>query len=117
MYCGSDIAMADKDSTQPADDESSGTAVGQLTLDEWKALRSSDQRPARDKLPARRPGEGCSTDPRWSEMTVLRSKRLGDAVDNGTEAESGRHTAATAGQFDDAVCCLAYLPDYCSIVL
>ena len=67
--------------------------VHQLTLDEWRALKT-DRQPTSSGFNIRRPGEGCTSDPAWTGMHVLKKKDDVDVV--------GR-----SGKFDDAVSVLS----------
>ena len=91
MGCDSDVTGVEKDLTQATEEEDGGM-MHQLTLDEWKA-QQPDRRPA-SSFNVRRPGEGCTSDPRWNKMQVLKKKQDDDE-------DVGRHD--NTGQFDDAV--------------
>ena len=88
MYgCRSGVAD-DKQAPQLDDDEDEDMTQPQLTLDEWKALQTKGR--AMTNFNTRKPGEGCTSDPSWKKMEVLRKKLDEAQVDNG-------------GQFDDVV--------------
>lgn len=95
MDCGSDVSVVEKDSTQAAEVEEGGRVMmmTQLTLDEWKA-QQTDRRPT-TTWNVRKPGEGCTSDPSWNKMHVLKKKHTDE------EEDAGCHD--NDGQFDDAV--------------
>ena len=71
----------------------------QLTLDEWRALQADTRPPTNFNI--RRSGEGCTSDPRWNKMHLLKKKH-----NDGDEDISG--------QFDDAVSVKILNPLQCS---
>ena len=88
--CHSGVVAGDKDAAQ-VEDEEEEASMRQLTLDEWKALQT-DRRP-RTTFNIRKPGEGCTSDPSWKKMEMLKKK---------PHDEDAGQTDNT-GQFDDAV--------------
>jgi len=72
----------------PLEDDDGEEGVRQLTLDEWKALQTGSR--PRTTFNVRKPGEGCTSDPTWKKMEMLRKKHDEVEVDQ-------------SGQFDDAV--------------
>ena len=79
----SDVSVGEKE------EEEEEEPLRQLTLDEWKALQH-DKRPAAN-FNIRKPGEGCTSDPSWKKMEVLKKKQHDEAQMD------------SSGQFDDAV--------------
>ena len=66
------------DSDQVAEDSTDPNAPidepeeKQMTLDEWKQLE--EQRRVKAAFNIRKPGEGCSSDPKWKKMYKLKKK-------------------------------------------
>ena len=86
----SGVVAGDKDAAL-VEDEEEEASLRQLTLDEWKALQV-DRRP-KTTFNIRKPGEGCTSDPSWKKMELLKKKSH--------DADAGQMDSA--GQFDDAV--------------
>jgi plasminogen activator inhibitor 1 RNA-binding protein len=62
----------------------------QMTLEEWKAMQERQR--IKSQFNIRKPGEGCSTDPKWKKMQVLKKK----------EADEEQTAAVDDEQFEDA---------------